>query len=326
MIRSFASRLSRALPASSPHPNPAMRSASRTLRRLHRLEMRLRGHPAEARYRFCIDILQGPSPLRLRSVSTGAPALTAASVSDVPAAFVADPFMLRRADGWHMFFEVLNAERNLGEIAHAFSLDGTTWSYDRIVLRDELHLSYPHLLEDDGQIFMLPECWAAGELRLYRATCFPHEWEVAAVLLDRSGAEPTVFTHDGRWWMFLETAPTWGYDRLRLYSAQRLTGPWQEHPASPIVDGNARIARPAGRVVHHEGRLLRFAQDCVPEYGMMVNAIEITELTPDRYAERWLHTNPVVQPGPEPWRRHGAHHIDAHEMEDGRWIACVDLR
>ncbi len=290
------------------------------------MEMRLRGHATDTRYRFCIDIMQGPSPLRLRHAGTGRPALTAEAVTDVPATFVADPFMLRRDDGWHMFFEVLNAERGLGEIAHAISRDGRVWTYDRIVLRDALHLSYPYLLEHDGQILMLPECWGAGQLRLYRATAFPHEWEVTAVLLDIAGAEPTVFTHDGRWWMFLETAPSWGYDCLRLFGADELTGPWREHPASPIVNGNARIARPSGRVVRHDGRLIRFAQDCVPEYGMMVNAIEIVELTPERYRERWLPGNPVLRPGSASWQRYGAHHIDAHELEDGRWIACVDLR
>src|SRR3546814_4823562 len=120
--------------------------------------------------------------------------------------------------------------------------------------------------------------------------------------------------------MFAETAPGWRYDCLRLFHADTLAGPWLEHPESPVVDGNARIARPSGRVIRAGGRLIRFAQDCLPEYGTTVNALEIVELTPTAYRERWLPDNPVVTAGAEPWNRYGAHHIDAHELGAGRWI------
>src|SRR3546814_7457077 len=84
---------------------------------------------------------------------------------------------------------------------------------------------------------------------LYRASAFPHRWEFVGALRDDAGAEPSPFEHDGRWWMFAETAPGWRYDCLRLFHADTLFGPWLEHPESPVVDGNARIARPSGRVI-----------------------------------------------------------------------------
>src|SRR3546814_8496454 len=66
MIRSLARSVAPLLPAEARRPGPATRFAGRTLRRLHRLEMKLRGHSAQARYSFSIGILRGPSPFLLR--------------------------------------------------------------------------------------------------------------------------------------------------------------------------------------------------------------------------------------------------------------------
>src|SRR3546814_4903346 len=90
MIRSLARSVAPLLPAEARRPGPATRFAGRTLRRLHRLEMKLRGHSAQARYSFSIGILRGPPPFLLRAAAKANPVLTAAAVSDVPAEFVAD--------------------------------------------------------------------------------------------------------------------------------------------------------------------------------------------------------------------------------------------
>ena len=78
--------------------------------------------------------------------------------------------------------------------------------------------------------------------------------------------------------MFAEANPE-GNDLLRLYYANDLMGPWIEHPKSPIVAGDANIARPGGRVVVFDGRIVRYTQDDDPTYGNQVRAFEITELT-----------------------------------------------
>ena len=114
------------------------------------------------------------------------------------------------------------------------------------------------------------------------------------------------------------------HDTLRLYSADDLTGRWTEHPSSPIVAGNAHTARPAGRVVATSRGLLRFAQDCAPRYGLSVNAFEITQLTADTYEERPVADNPILRASGAGWNAAGMHHLDAHEVASGRWVAAVD--
>jgi hypothetical protein len=114
------------------------------------------------------------------------------------------------------------------------------------------------------------------------------------------------------------------HDTLRLYYADDLLGTWTEHPASPIVEGNARTARPAGAIVPSAAGFIRYAQDCAPRYGMSVNAYEITELTTAAYAERSASAAPITTGSTTGWNATRMHHIDAHRLESGRWIAAVD--
>ena len=77
---------------------------------------------------WSIGIFVGESPFHLATPrDTVNPVLTRESVSDVPAGFVADPFMVRRDGGWYMFFEVLNQQANNGEIGLATSGNGLKW-------------------------------------------------------------------------------------------------------------------------------------------------------------------------------------------------------
>ena len=251
------------------------------------------------------------------------PVLTRADVSDVRAAFVADPFMVRVAGQWHMFFEVLNAGRRQGEIGLAVSRDAIGWQYQQIVLRSEHHLSYPFVSQWRGSWVMIPESHESGAVSLYRARRFPDEWTLEQELLPIAAGDATPFFSDGNWWMFACTRPQ-EHDELRLYMASDLTGPWREHPRSPVVRCDRNRARPAGRVVRCQGRLLRMCQVCHPRYGMSVRAFEVTRLTASEYEEREHRESPVLRLTGSGWNGRGMHHVDPHLIDAGRWIACVD--
>lgn len=279
---------------------------------------------ANAKSSWSIGIYAGPSPLALLPHPDAAnPVLSRLDVTDVTASFVADPFMIERGGTWYLFFEVLHTKVNRGEIGLAESADGLRWRYRGIVLREPYHLSYPYVFESNGAYYMVPESVEAARVQLYRAERFPYAWTAAGTLLEAAAADASPFHYHGAWWMFACTAP-YRQDVLRLYRAESLTGPWTEHPKSPLVNGNPHIARPAGRVVNLHGRLLRFAQDCHPEYGMTVCAFEVNKLTESDYCEVEARPLPLLVPGAEPWNRGRMHHIDAHPLADNRWIACVD--
>jgi hypothetical protein len=253
------------------------------------------------------------------------PVITPESVTDAVATTVADPFMIHVGDSWHMFFEVVSWRgRSLkGEIGHASSRDGLRWSYDRIVLSEPFHLSFPYVFATGSEVFMVPESWESGSVRLYRASPFPTRWTFAGhvmrgpVLLD---ACP--FERHGRWWMPVTTSLR--NDCLRMFVSDSIIGPWIEHPASPLVQGDNECARAAGRVLVDGDRLVRFAQDCGATYGKRVRAFEITRLDEAGYEEHPLRDEPLLRESGAGWNAAGMHQIDPHPRGDGTWLACVD--
>jgi hypothetical protein len=273
---------------------------------------------------WSIGIYVGPDPLHLSAPDDiDNPVITLREVTDIQASLVADPFVVRDGSRWYMFFEAYNVDSRNGEIALATSPDGFTWTYERIVLAEPFHLSFPHIFAWGGDYYMIPESKEANSLRLYRAEEFPWRWSLVGSLLDGRFKDPVVFRRGDRWWLFAETGPD-ANDTLRLFHAESLEGTWTEHPASPVVDGDPSIARPAGRVIQLENRLIRFAQDDDPTYGNAVHAIEITRLTVDNYDEAPIGTVPVLEASGRGWNSHGMHHLDAHRLEDGRWLGIVD--
>jgi hypothetical protein len=280
----------------------------------------------EVRQSWAIGIYTGDSPLRLSSPGDiRNPVLSYKDVSDARANFVADPFIVIEKGVWYMFFEVMNEESDKGEIGFAVSRDGLRWEYRQIALKEPFHLSYPYVFKWEDEYYMIPETLAAKSVRLYKADSFPTHWSCIGTLISVRCADPSIVRFNGMWWMFACT-PVAKSDTLCLYYSNHLMGLWQEHPCSPIVEGDARIARPAGRVTLWDGKLIRFAQDCHTRYGAQVRAFEVTRLTLTSYSEKEAEVSPVLVAATEGWNSQGMHHVDPHLTTEGRWIACVDGR
>jgi hypothetical protein len=275
---------------------------------------------------WSIGVHTGETPFHLSAPgSIQNPVLTRDHVSDVPAAFVADPFMIRVGNVWYMYFEIMNWRTQRGEIGLATSSSGLEWKYQKVVLSEPFHLSYPYVFRCENDIFMIPESYQAGGIRLYRAVDFPTHWSLLEVLLEGPVlVDPSVFLVDERWWMFVDTSPKLDHSALRLFHADELGGPWLEHPMSPLFEGDSYRARPAGRVVEFNGRIIRFAQTCLPYYGTAIRAFEVDDLTLTTYREREVEPSPILGPSGAGWNACGMHQIDAHLLDDGTWLACVD--
>ena len=272
---------------------------------------------------WSVAVYEGPSPIDLKPTShDNAPKLTAKDVTDVDALFVADPFMVEQNGKLYMFVEVLNKQTQQGDVAVAISNDdGQTWNYEGLVLDEPWHLSYPSVFTWEEKWYMLPQ--GDSGVHLYEATNFPTEWKKTATLFDQPDlADPTLFRHEETWWMFIGKSGT--HDRLQLYFANDLMGPWTEHPVSPIIDGDPDVARPGGKVVQMDGSLIRYAQDCAPKYGNQLRAFRITELSRDAYQEVPIDGEFVLRAGSHDWNANGMHHVDAHQKPDGTWRAVVD--
>lgn len=275
---------------------------------------------------WSIGIYQGDSPFELSSNARGHdkiinPVLTKEDVTDIEALFVADPFMIDVNSTWYMFFEVKNGYDYGTDLAYAISGDGIKWEYQKVILNELFALSYPFVFESDGNYYMIPETYQTNSIRLYKAINFPTQWQLQEILIEgKDYVDSTIFRYDGKWWIFTSTTNN---DNLYLYYTDTLEGTWNEHPMSPIIEGDRNIARPGGRVIEFEGSLYRFAQDDEPRYGNQVWAFKIKTLNIGEYVEEKV-VLPVLTSSGIGWNEKGMHTLDAHELNDGSWIAAVD--
>ena len=253
----------------------------------------------------------------------GNPIFTASDITDVPTRFVADPFLIQAQGKYHLFFEILGVDN--GVIGLATSTDGLRWRYERVVLEEPFHLSYPNVFKWKDEYYLVPESVAVNGVRLYKATHFPDGWQfVKTIIAGRPLVDSTVLIYRDTLWLFSSSVDN---RNLYLFYAEHPEGPWMEHPGSPIVSGNGRDARPAGNFLDTGDRLIRFSQDSREygdKYGKAVRGFEIVTLTREEYQERPLQNNPLLEGSGSGWNSEGMHQVSAWPLNDGRWIAAVD--
>jgi hypothetical protein len=264
-------------------------------------------------WRTCWRFVDGPD-------LWGSPTLAGTSWTVLPDPgfrFYADPFPFIHQGRTCVFVEDLDHRSNKGVISVVpFGPPRPTGPAEP-VLEEAWHLSYPFVFEQAGQIWMIPESSADRTVRLYRAERFPDRWvEEATLLSDIAASDATVIRHDGLFWMFAATRDGFGSwsDTLSLFHAPRLLGPWQAHPANPVLVDQA-AARPAGGMVVRNGRLWRPVQDCTAGYGCGIGLAEVTRLDRERFEQ---HVRFVLQADPAwPGRRF-------HTLNRAGRLECID--
>jgi hypothetical protein len=198
--------------------------------------------------------------------------------------FFADPFGLERDGLLTLFVEAYDYRVRRGEI-HYVQYDADDVLIGQgVALAEPFHLSYPSLIEDGGELYMLPEGYKSGGLTLYRCVRFPDRWEPVQRLLDIPAIDATVVRHGDRWWMFyaLPGPDDQAMRQLNVAWADALTGPWTPHAGNPVRSG-FKDSRPGGTAFVHEGDLYLPVQDCAEAYGRRTRLLRIDRLTPDSF-------------------------------------------
>ncbi|KFM24944.1 Exostosin-2 [Auxenochlorella protothecoides] len=248
---------------------------------------------------------------------------------ELDAAQMADPFLWidEESDVWTLFFETKSNRDMQGDIGVAESRDGgASWRYLGIALDEAWHLSYPHVFSWEGQMYMVPEGYQSGALRVYIAEEFPLKWRFLAKLHPQPLIDASIVEFEGRWWLFATDASASGSSRCRMLSlwhASSPLGPWLAHAASPVMSGDAAAgARSGGRVVAVDGKLVRFGQDCAGGYGQGLVAYRVDVLTPTEFRQTRvpLEFGAAGKHGMRAWNGARHHHLDAHQV--CWWAGC----
>ena len=233
--------------------------------------------------------------------------------------FYADPFPLHWKGKDYLFFEDLDHKTGKGVIAVVAFDEAGRPGPTMPVIEEPWHLSYPFLIERDGELFMIPESSNNREIVLYRAVDFPLKWERHAVLVAGvEAADATIVDHDGLLYMtaVVREGVNSGYsDMLSIWWAKDLLGPWHAHEQNPVLVDD-RTARPAGNFVKRDGSLYRPAQDCRRAYGAGVSLMKVTQLDREGFAQ----TSEGIISGGGPWpgkRLHTLNYNGRLEAIDG---------
>ena len=293
-------------------PRARFSRARALYRAVRRLLSPLRRHAARRHWNLALCIADGPPDLDRFDLGDYRP------LPVDPSTFYADPFVIARDGRHYLFAEACPYATGKGVIVCAeVGADGAPGPW-RTVLERPWHLSYPFVLEHEGETWLAPESSSHGGIELYRATDFPYGWSFAERLLPELPlVDPTFFTHDGRLWLFAGMAHPGGsdWDELHAWHAPGLSGPWTPHALNPIKS-DCRSARPGGRVLRLDGKLLRPAQRCERAYGEALAWLEIKRLTPDAFEEEQIAL----------WRADGAGLSGPHHADLSTSLRAIDFR
>ncbi|MEO6005635.1 MAG: glycosyl hydrolase family 43 [Opitutus sp.] len=203
-----------------------------------------------------------------------------------PWRYLADPFGVQRNGVMHVFVEAFDYRSKHAVIEHHPIKMGArpAWQGCEIALAQSVHLSYPFIVEEQNEVFMVPESHRAREVVLYRANQFPGKWSrETALLKDIPAAEPSLIRHEGRWWMFFTIVGKDARDQRELHLAfsDSLTGPWTLHRQNPIVEDRGG-ARPGGTPFVGPGnKVMLPVQDCRDTYGGRLRLLRFSVLEID---------------------------------------------
>jgi len=203
--------------------------------------------------------------------------------------FWADPFPLRRDGELWLFFEEQLFGASHARLACAKVRADGILEGPFSVLEKPYHLSYPYLVEEGGQLYMIPESHQNKSLDLYRCTDFPTGWEKVATLVGgQECADASVVKRADGWWLFASMRTNPGYslsEELYAFRSDSLVSDaWKPHSGNPVAT-DVRNLRCAGKIFEIDGRLFRPSQDCAGGYGKAVVIHEITALAEGEFRE-----------------------------------------
>jgi len=234
--------------------------------------------------------------------------------------FWADPFLIAVDGQRYLLMEEFSVAEGKAHIVLGITDDQGRIRSHVPVLKRPYHLSYPFIFQWQGGFYMIPETGGHGTIELYASSPDLMSWSFVMNLMQGIEARDTTLYFDGqRWWLMTCMAENRGcnlFDELFLFSAKEFkTTAWTPHPANPVVS-DVRHARPAGALLHLDGKLYRPAQDCSRRYGSNLMLCEIAKLDEREYSET---PRPFVE-GPRPKKM-----VAAHTLNHTSGLTVVDV-
>ena len=230
--------------------------------------------------------------------------------------FWADPFLIKYGTELYAFFENYEYSFSKGKISCARIVDNNF--VDVIdALNLPYHLSYPYIINQDDEIYMIPETLDNKRVEVYKCLEFPSKWELYSTAFENEEVVDTTYFTDenGENWLFLNK----GYKNkpeLHIYRVDSLQLNHIESHKSNPVKIDSLTARNGGAIFKYENQYCRPSQvNSYGKYGNGLNINKIIKLNIEEYIEEKIIT---VLPN---FKRglvglHHLHQLDNHYIFD----------
>lgn len=195
-----------------------------------------------------------------------------------------EPFGYQGLDGeLNVLFRKADEDGGTPLIARVRPKPDNILKRSRVMLEEEGAGSYPYTFSMDGVTWMVMTNVKERVVRLHQVNAENDGFTQGPALLREVIHAPTLFLHEGRWWLFGTVDPQ-PDALLRAWHAERLDGPYLPH-ASSTLKCDLRSSRPAGTPFMHDGRLYRPALDASDPQRPAVWINRVLHLDPDLFLE-----------------------------------------
>ncbi len=233
--------------------------------------------------------------------------------------FSADPFLISSEIGEFLFVEEFSYAQKKAHIA-VYDVSASIPKRLGVALNENFHVSFPYVFKYENDFYMCPETIASRQVRLYKATNFPLDWELHSVLLDDvCAADPIILFNDGKFWLLANVDPKCSGDSHSMlsifYSDNLQSNLWLQSESNPVLF-DASCARNGGLVCTNEFKV-RFGQvQGFNLYGEGLRAFEIVKINEVEYKE-------VEVPLPRP--NIGSTYVGMHHLSSIGGKTVIDI-
>ena len=203
--------------------------------------------------------------------------------------FLADPFVIKYNNKTVIFVEDYSFKTRKGKIS-AYEINSESYKKLGTVIEEEFHLSYPFLIEDKKDLFMVPETYQTKDIRIYRCMEFPLKWKLHKILIsDISAVDTNIFKFNNKYWLFtnLDTSNSNDYSsELHIFYADNMeSSEWKPHALNPVIF-DSKKARNGGMIYSEKKQAYRvFQKQGFDNYGESLGISRIKTLTENEYEE-----------------------------------------
>ena len=184
----------------------------------------------------------------------------------------ADPFIVDETDeNYIILVEECILDTQKGRLARlTVTKDDCKLVKNETILDLPTHLSFPNIIQVNGQTYMYPENGKARNTKLYK---YGKTVELCGKLSSLPLADATIFKYEDSFYMLFTIGENCNGNILQIYRSNQPLSGYISHQEIKFDDN---IARRAGNIFTWKGHLISPAQVCSHNYGEGVSFQEIS--------------------------------------------------